>query len=457
MSKLYDFLYADTGVVKNTKNCHDADILERYSETALRTSLPLLNSLNFNLRNIKALNKYLFGDLIYTAGETKVDLGIENENLANFNAAKELFDKEWLKDRVKGEEVDARNFAKKMAFFLISVEATNPFLYGSLDTYCTYANYIAKVNGIDMDFNRIDSIKKLVSVDLMEDNKANDFLSKQSLKIVEDILKTMQPLSLTETNEFRKHFGLKSLTETKVVLSSSEEEKDGFILSSKNDFTEKIITVNDIPTEKYLSVVSNTAEAIVHLEHYKKDKNTAWRKTDKIINEENKEQQIFYDLNKFGEDEVVRTVEITKELTKEYNHRNAICTTRFNDYKDAFVHSNFNGTEIIGASDNILTKIDLNTLNNLTDNGKHLETIKEKYIIHKVNDDKLAIISDVRMDGKNYEAIINYDNENYLVKDFGVRKGMFDYYKLDNKIKDSTFEAYDKTEIYSTGRGMEME
>ncbi len=93
-------------------------------------------------------------------------------------------------------------------------------------------------------------------------------------------------------------------------------------------------------------------------------------------------------------------------------------------------------------------------LNDLTDKGKHLETIKEKYIIHKVNDNKLAIISDVRVNGKNYEAIINYDNENYLVKDFGVRKGMFDYYKLDNKIEDSTFEAYDKTEIYSTVKGI---
>ena len=51
MSKLYDFLYADTGVVKNKKNCHDADILGRYSETVLKTSLPLLNSLKFNLKN----------------------------------------------------------------------------------------------------------------------------------------------------------------------------------------------------------------------------------------------------------------------------------------------------------------------------------------------------------------------------------------------------------------------
>ena len=154
MSKLYDFLYADTGVVKNKENCHDARKLERYSETALMTSLPLLNSLKFNLKNMKALNKHLFGDLIYNAGETKVELGIENENLADFNSAKEMFDKEWLKERVKDEEVDARKFAEKMAFFLVTVEATNPFLYGSLDTYCTYANYIAKVNGIDMDFNR---------------------------------------------------------------------------------------------------------------------------------------------------------------------------------------------------------------------------------------------------------------------------------------------------------------
>lgn len=457
MSKLYDFLYADTGVVKNKKNCHDTDILGRYSETVLKTSLPLLNSLKFNLKNIRELHKQLFNELLYHAGETKVDLGIENENLANFNSTKEMFDKEWLKERVNGETINARDFAEKMAFFLISVEATNPFLYGSLDTFCVYANYIAKVNGIDLDFNRIDSIKNLVKVDSMDDFTARKFLEKQNQKIVKDILKTMQPLTLDETNKYRKHFGLNLIDETNIVLKGSKEDILGFKLSSKGRTTEKIITLNNQETEKYVSAISENAEAIIHLEHYIKEKNTSWRKTDKIINEENKEQQIFYDLNKFGEDEVVKTVEITKELTKEYNHRNAICTTRFNDYKDAFVHSNFNGTEIIGASDNILTKIDLNTLNNLTDNGKHLETIKEKYIIHKVNDNKLAIISDVRMDGKHYEAIINYDNENYLVKDFGIRKGMFDYYKLDNKIKDSTFEAYDKTEIYSTGRGMEME
>ena len=60
MSKLYDFLYADTGVVKNKENCHDARKLERYSETVLMTSLPLLNSLKLNLKNIKTLHKMLF-------------------------------------------------------------------------------------------------------------------------------------------------------------------------------------------------------------------------------------------------------------------------------------------------------------------------------------------------------------------------------------------------------------
>ena len=457
MSKLYDFLYADTGVVKNTKNCHDADILGRYSETALRSSLPLLNSLKFNLKNMKALNKHLFGDLIYNAGETKVELGIENENLADFNSAKEMFDKEWIKERVKDEEVDARKFAEKMAFFLVTVEATNPFLYGSLDTYCTYANYIAKVNGIDMDFNRIDSIKKLVKVDLMENNKANDFLKKQSEKIADDILITMQPLSLNETNEFRKHFGLKPLTETKVVLNSSDSNKDGFILSSKNDFTEKIITVNDIPTEKYLSAVSNTAEAIIHLEHYTKDKNTAWRKTDKIINEPNQETKVIYDLNKFGEEEAVKTIVENDKTTKEFNHRNGICTTQLSNYKDVFIQTNFQGNEIIRTSPNILTKIDLKTLNEISDNGKNLSAIRDKYIIHKVNDDKLATITDVRKNGKNFEAIINYDNENYLVKDLGVQKGLFKFYELDNKINDATFEDHDRHEIYSSMRGMEMD
>ena len=457
MSKLYDFLYADTGVVKNTKNCHDADILGRYSETALRSSLPLLNSLKFNLKNMKALNKHLFGDLIYNAGETKVELGIENENLADFNSAKEMFDKEWLKERVKDEEVDARKFAEKMAFFLVTVEATNPFLYGSLDTYCTYANYIAKVNGIDMDFNRIDSIKKLVKVDLMENNKANDFLKKQSEKIVDNILITMQPLSLNETNEFRNHFGLKPLTETKVVLNSSDSNKDGFILSSKNDFTEKIITVNDIPTEKYLSTVSNTAEAIIHLEHYTKDKNTAWRKTDKIINEPNQETKVIYDLNKYGEPEAVKTIVENDKTTKEFNHRNGICTTQLSNYKDVFIQTNFQGNEIIRTSPNILTKIDLKTLNEISDNGKNLSAIRDKYIIHKVNDDKLATITDVRKNGKNFEAIINYDNENYLVKDLGVQKGLFKFYELDNKINDATFEDHDRHEIYSSMRGMEMD
>lgn len=450
MSKLYDFLYADTGVVKNKENCHDARKLERYSETALMTSLPLLNSLKLDLKNIKALHKTLFKDLFETAGQTKGDLEIEGESNKDFDVITSNFDKEWLKDNTSGVEVDGKRFSQQMAALLIFGETNNPFLYGSLDTFCVYANYIAKVNGIDIDFTKIPAIKSIV----LSDDKT---FGKNVPGLVEVIQKAMQPLSLEETNAFRNHFGLKSLSETKIICKYVDNAKDGFILSSKGKTCDKTFFINNQETEKYVSVVSNTAEAIVHLEHYIKEKNTAWRKTDKIINEENKEQQIFYDLNKFGEDEVVKTVEITKELTKEYNHRNAICTTRFNDYKDAFVHSNFNGTEIIDASDNILTKIDLNTLNNLTDNGKHLESIKEKYIIHKVNDNKLAIISDVRMDGKNYEAIINYDNENYLVKDLGVRKGMFDYYKLDNKIKDSTFEAYDKAEIYSTGRGMEME
>lgn len=445
MSKLYDFLYADTGVVKNKENCHDARKLERYSETVLMTSLPLLNSLKLDLKNIKALHKMLFKDLFETAGQTKGDLEIEGESNKDFDVITSNFGKEWLKDNTSGVEVDGKRFSQQMAEVLIFGETNNPFLYGSLDTFCVYANYIAKVNGIDIDFTKLNKVKEIAS----------------SKKNVDDMVKlihdAMLPLSLEETNVYRKHFGLDELSETKIISRELDNNRNGFILSSKGKTCDKTFFINNQETEKYVSVVSNTAEAIVHLEHYIKEKNTAWRKTDKIINEENKEQQIFYDLNKFGEDEVVRTVEITKELTKEYNHRNAICTTRFNDYKDAFVHSNFNGTEIIGASDNILTKIDLNTLNNLTDNGKHLESIKEKYIIHKVNDNKLAIISDVRMDGKNYEAIINYGNENYLVKDLGVRKGMFDYYKLDNKIKDSTFEAYDKTEIYSTGKGMEME
>lgn len=445
MSKLFDFLYADTGVVMNKKNCHDSILLDRWANLKLYGSLPLLNSLQFNLKNIKELHKHIFNDLLFNAGKTKADLGIDGATDKDFNLVYSKFTKEWLKNSVVGEEIDAKKFAIDMAELLVCGESDNPFIYGSLATFCVYANYIARVNGIEIDFNKLDNVKKLVLT-----NKDFNIIAKE-------IQKNMGALSLEDTNAYRKHFGLNELSETKIISRELDNNRNGFILSSKGKTCDKTFFINNQDTEKYVSIVSNTAEAIVHLEHYIKEKNTAWRKTDKIINEENKEQQIFYDLNKFGEDEVVRTVEITKELTKEYNHRNAICTTRFNDYKDAFVHSNFNGTEIIGASDNILTKIDLNTLNNLTDNGKHLESIKEKYIIHKVNDNKLAIISDVRMHGKNYEAIIKYGNENYLVKDFGVRKGMFDYYKLDNKIKDSTFEAYDKTEIYSTVKGMEME
>lgn len=445
MSKLFDFLYADTMVVMNKKNCHDSNQLDEWASIKLSRTLPLLNSLQLNLKNIKELHKHLFNDLLFNAGKTKAELGIEGESNKDFETITKNFGDNWLKKNISGINVDGQLFASEMASLLVFGETNNPFLYGSLDTFCVYVNYIAKVNGIDIDFTKLNKVKEIASSEKNID---------EMTKLIHN---AMLPLSLEETNVYRKHFGLDELSETKIISRELDNNRNGFILSSKGKTCDKTFFINNQETEKSVSVVSNTAEAIVHLEHYIKEKNTAWRKTDKIINEENKEQQIFYDLNKFGEDEVVRTVEITKELTKEYNHRNAICTTRFNYYKDAFVHSNFNGTEIIGASDNILTKIDLNTLNNLTDNGKHLETIKEKYIIHKVNDDKLAIISDVRMDGKNYEAIINYDNENYLVKDFGVRKGMLDYYKLDNKIKDSTFEAYDKTEIYSTGRGMEME
>ena len=457
MSKLLDFLYADTGVVMNKKNCHDSILLDRWANLKLYGSLPLLNSLKFNLKNIRELHKQLFNELLYHAGETKVDLGIENENLANFNSTKEMFDKEWLKERIDGEMINAKDFAEKMAFFLISVEATNPFLYGSLDTFCVYANYIAKVNGIDLDFNRIDSIKNLVKVDSMDDFTASKFLEKQNSKIVKDILKAMQPLTLDETNKYRKHFGLNLLNETNIVLKGSKEDILGFKLSSKGRTTEKIITLNNQETEKYVSAISENAEAIIHLEHYTKDKNTSWRKTDKIINEGNKETRVIYDLNKFGEEEAVKTIVENDKTTKEFNHRNGICTTQLSNYKDVFIQTNFQGNEIIRTSPNILTKIDLKTLNEISDNGKNLSAIRDKYIIHKVNDDKLATITDVRKNGRNFEAIINYDNENYLVKDFGVQKGLFKFYELDNKINDATFEDHDRHEIYSSMRGMEMD
>ena len=83
MSKLIDFLYADTGVVKNKENCHDANILARYSETALMTSLPLLNSLKLNLKNLKDLHKQIFGNLFETAGKTKDDLEIEDSSIGD--------------------------------------------------------------------------------------------------------------------------------------------------------------------------------------------------------------------------------------------------------------------------------------------------------------------------------------------------------------------------------------
>ena len=207
---------------------------------------------------------------------------------------------------------------------------------------------------------------------------------------------------------------------------------------------------------KLMPKISENAEAIIHLEHYTKNKNTSWRKTDKIINEGNKETRVIYDLNKFGEEEAVKTIENDK-TTKEFNHRNGICTTQLSNYKDVFIQTNFQGNEIIRTSPNILTKIDLKTLNEISDNGKNLSAIRDKYIIHKVNDDKLATITDVRRNGRNFEAIINYDNENYLVKDFGVQKGLFKFYELDNKINDATFEDHDRHEIYSSMRGMEMD
>ena len=445
MSRLYDFLYADTGVVKNFKNCHDVDILDRYSETALRTSLPLLNSLKLNLKNIKNLHKEIYKDLFVTAGKTKGDLEIDGESNKDFDVITNHFDKNWLKENTSGVDVDGSLFSKEMAELLVFGATSNPFLYGSLNTFCIYANFVAKVNGIDIDFTKLSKVKEIASD------------TKNIFEMAKIINNAMQPLSLEETNNYRKHFGLNELNETKIICKEEFNKNNGFVLSSKGKTCDKTFIVNNQETEKIVSAISDNAEAIIHLEHYTKDKNTGWRKTDKIINEENKETRVIYDLNKFGEEEAVKTIVENDKTTKEFNHRNGICTTQLSNYKDVFIQTNFQGNEIIRTSPNILTKIDLKTLNEISDNGKNLSAIRDKYIIHKVNDDKLATITDVRKNGRNFEAIINYDNENYLVKDFGVQKGLFKFYELDNKINDATFEDHDRHEIYSSMRGMEMD
>lgn len=444
MSKLIDFLYADTGVVKNKENCHDANILARYSETALMTSLPLLNSLKLNLKNLKDLHKQIFGNLFETAGKTKDDLEIEDSSIGDIKElGKELFTKKWLKNETNTK--DLKPFAESMSDFLIECNKEEPFLYGSLDVYLTFANYVAKCTGIDIDFNKLSELKenvkdgnRVVSTDL--------------------ILRAMQPLNLIETNKYREHFNLKKLD--KVELMFQDENGNGFTLESKGLSTEKTLYTNGKPTNKYVSLVSEEADATVALISFVKDNSAnGWKKTDKIINTGDKEIKEIYELNNQGEEEVGTTIVEENDTVQEFNHHNGIRINQYKNYPDAVVWTNFAGNEIIKTSPNILRDLDKKSLITLTKGGKDLDALKDKLIIQQINDNKFATITDVRVNQGDFEAIINYDNHNYLVSDLGERKGIFDYYKLDNEINDSTFVDHDRHESYTVdeSNGMEMD
>ena len=151
----YDvYVDPDSGVLKNRFGITDAKLLEateadlvasRSRELALT---PLAG--DFNLAHLKAIHRYLFGDIYEWAGQLRtVDISKGNNHFAHHghiqSAAESIFQHLGNEKHLAG--LDVRSFGTRAAYYLGELNALHPFREGNGRAQRELISHLAHKNG----------------------------------------------------------------------------------------------------------------------------------------------------------------------------------------------------------------------------------------------------------------------------------------------------------------------
>ena len=151
----YDVYFdPDSGVLKNRFGITDAQLLEateadlvasRSRELALK---PLVG--DFDLAHLKAIHRYLFGDIYEWAGQLRtVDISKGNNHFAHHSHIKSAAESilKRLADEKHLAGLDARSFGIRAAHYLGELNALHPFREGNGRAQRELISHLAHRNG----------------------------------------------------------------------------------------------------------------------------------------------------------------------------------------------------------------------------------------------------------------------------------------------------------------------
>ena len=162
----YDFdrfyCYPDSNVLKNKLNIKDRQLFIKAERgiTSLRTTQALIQPVpgNFDISHLKAIHRFLFGDIYSWAGEIRTvniskgnlfcqTMFIEQELSRVFNELKA----EKFLDDVSQKSV----LACRLSYYMSEINAVHPFREGNGRTQRLFITYLARRQGWDLQFANV--------------------------------------------------------------------------------------------------------------------------------------------------------------------------------------------------------------------------------------------------------------------------------------------------------------
>ena len=135
------YVYPGTTVLRNKFDIRDQELLSTLERRISETKILMQNRIDsefskggFDLRHLQAIHKYLFGEIYNWAGEIRT-AGFMSKGQSIFcfapmieSYANAIFSK---MNRENFSQMDARQCAEKLAFYLSEVNALHPFREGN--------------------------------------------------------------------------------------------------------------------------------------------------------------------------------------------------------------------------------------------------------------------------------------------------------------------------------------
>lgn len=155
------YCYKNSDVLINKFGIRDAKVLGELEDDFTTLTIPLAYKFpiigSFDLKHLQRIHKNIFGDIYKWAGEIRtvnISKGVQFCQYPNIKNQFHVVYKELINDNFLMDMQNIEEAIEKYSYYLSEINVIHPFREGNGRTQRIYLNYLSRMSGYKLDFNK---------------------------------------------------------------------------------------------------------------------------------------------------------------------------------------------------------------------------------------------------------------------------------------------------------------